>query len=76
MKKKLNKVAKDTNIFLKNYLKKQKKTKLMEPIRYGLIPGGKKIRVKILVDIGKILSVPYRHLIRIGAAIELSLIHI
>ena len=79
MKKKLNKVAKDTNIFLKNYLKKQKKTKLMEPIRYGLLPGGKKIRVKILVDIGKILSVPYRHLIRIGAAVECihaySLIH-
>ena len=79
MKKKLNKVAKDTNIFLKNYLKKQKKTKLMEPIKYGLLPGGKKIRVKILVDIGKILSVPYKHLIRIGAAIECihsySLIH-
>ena len=79
MKKKLNRVAKDTNIFLKNYLKKQKKTKLMEPIKYGLLPGGKKIRVKILVDIGKILSVPYKHLIRIGAAIECihsySLIH-
>ena len=79
MKKKLNKVAEDTNIFLKNHLKKQKKTKLMEPIKYGLLPGGKKIRVKILVDIGKILSVPYRHLIRIGAAIECihaySLIH-
>ena len=44
-----------------------------------MFPGGKKIRVKILVDIGKILSVPYRHLIRIGAAIECihaySLIH-
>ena len=79
MKKKLNKVAKDTNNFLKNYLKKQKKTKLIDPIRYGLFPGGKKIRVKILVDIGKILLVPYRHLIRIGAAIECihaySLIH-
>ena len=79
MKKKLNRIAKDTNIFLKNYLKKQKKTKLMEPIKYGLLPGGKKIRVKILVDIGKILSVPYKHLIRIGAAIECihsySLIH-
>ena len=44
-----------------------------------MFPGGKKIRVKILVDIGKILSVPYKHLIRIGAAIECihaySLIH-
>ena len=79
MQKKLNKVAKDTNTFLKNYLRNQKQTKLIDPIKYGLFPGGKKIRVKILVDIGKILSVPYRHLIRIGAAIECihaySLIH-
>ena len=79
MQKKLNKVARDTNTFLKNYLRSQKKTKLIDPIKYGLFPGGKKIRVKILVDIGKILSVPYRHLIRIGAAIECihaySLIH-
>ena len=79
MQKKLNKVARDTNSFLKNYLKKQKQTKLIDPIKYGLFPGGKKIRVKILVDIGKILSVPYRLLIRIGAAIECihaySLIH-
>lgn len=79
MQKKLNKVAKDTNTFLKNYLRNQKQTKLIDPIKYGLFPGGKKIRVKILVDIGKILSVPYRHLIRVGAAIECihaySLIH-
>ena len=54
-------VAKDTNIFLKKILKKQKNTKLLEVIKYGLFPGGKKIRVKILVDIGKILSIPYRH---------------
>ena len=60
MQKKLNKVARDTNTFLKNYLKDQKKTKLIHPIKYGLFPGGKKIRVKILVDIGKILSVPYK----------------
>ena len=79
MQKKLNKVARDTNAFLENYLRNQKKTKLINPIKYGLFPGGKKIRVKILVDIGKILSVPYKHLIRIGAAIECihaySLIH-
>ena len=79
MQKKLNKVARDTNTFLKKYLRNQKQTKLIDPIKYGLFPGGKKIRVKILVDIGKILSVPYRHLIRIGAAIECihaySLIH-
>ena len=37
-------VAKDTNIFLKKILKKQKKTKLLAVIKYGLFPGGKKIR--------------------------------
>ena len=63
MKRKLNKVAKDTNIFLKNFLKKQKKTKLMEPIRYGLFPGGKKIRSKILIDLGSLFSIDYKTLI-------------
>ena len=42
MQKKLNKVAKDTNTFLKNYLRNQKQTKLIDPIKYGLFPGGKK----------------------------------
>ena len=79
MKKKLNKVAKDTNIFLKKYLKFQKKTNLIIPMMYGLFPGGKKIRSKILVDVGKIFNINYQNLIRIGAAVECihaySLIH-
>tara|TARA_B100001250_G_scaffold404002_1_gene419304 strand:- start:616 stop:1485 length:870 start_codon:yes stop_codon:yes gene_type:complete len=77
--KKLNKIAKDTNIFLKRYLKSQKKTKLIIPMNYGLLPGGKKIRSKILVDVGKIFKLNYRNLIKIGAAVECihaySLIH-
>ena len=48
-------------------------------MNYGLFPGGKKIRSKIIVDVGKIFSVPYYHLIRVGAAVECihaySLIH-
>tara|TARA_B100001123_G_C14756373_1_gene806978 strand:+ start:15 stop:539 length:525 start_codon:yes stop_codon:yes gene_type:complete len=77
--KKLNKIASDTNIFLKKYLKSQKKTDLIIPMTYGLLPGGKKIRSKILVDVGKIFDVSYKNLIIIGAAVECihaySLIH-
>ena len=79
MKKKLYKVAKDTNLFLKKYLKLQKKTDLLKAIKYGLLPGGKKIRSKILIDVGKIFNINYNVLIQIGAAVECihaySLIH-
>jgi len=79
MKKELNKVAKDINQFLNSYLKKQIKTSLIVPMRYGLFPGGKKIRSKILIDVGKIYNVNYKTLIKVGAAIECihaySLIH-
>ena len=46
---------------------------------YGILPGGKKIRSKILVDVGKIFKIHYNNLIQIGAAVECihaySLIH-
>jgi farnesyl diphosphate synthase len=48
-------------------------------MKYGLFPGGKKIRSKILVDIGSLLSIDYKTLIIIGTAVECihaySLIH-
>ena len=79
MKNSLNKIAKDTNIYLKKYLNNQKKSNLFNPINYGLFPGGKKIRSKILIDIGTIFNVNYNTLIKIGAAVECihaySLIH-
>ena len=79
MKNSLNKIVKDTNIYLKKYLKNQKKSNLFNPINYGLFPGGKKIRSKILIDIGTIFNVNYNTLIKIGAAVECihaySLIH-
>tara|TARA_B100000427_G_C15504772_1_gene593430 strand:- start:1259 stop:2128 length:870 start_codon:yes stop_codon:yes gene_type:complete len=79
MKKQLNKIAKDTNIFLKKYITAQKKTDLISPMVYGLLPGGKKIRSKILVDVGKIFNLNYKTLIKVGAAVECihaySLIH-
>ena len=71
MRKKLNKIAKDTNFFLKNFINKQGKSKLSTAMKYSLFPGGKKIRSKILVDIGSLLSVDYKNLIIIHS--ELSL---
>ena len=38
----LNRIAKDTNIFLKKYLRKQKHSVLLGAMNYGLFPGGKK----------------------------------
>ncbi len=79
MLKNLNKIAKDTNFFLRKYLKKQKYSGLLNAMNYGLFPGGKKIRSKILIDAGKIFNVNYSKLIIIGAAVECvhaySLIH-
>jgi farnesyl diphosphate synthase len=79
MKKILNKIARDTNIFLKKFLNKQNNSKLVLAMKYGLFPGGKKIRSKILIDVGSLLSIDYRPLITIGAAVECihaySLIH-
>ena len=75
----LNKIAKDTNFFLKKYLRKQKYSGLISPMNYGLFSGGKKIRSKVLVDVGKIFNVSYKKIIIIGAAVECihaySLIH-
>ena len=79
MQKKLKKIAVDTDIFLKDFIKQQKKADLIFPMQYGLFPGGKKIRSKVLIDVGSLFSVNYKTLIKIGAAIECihaySLIH-
>ena len=79
MKTSLNRIAKDTNLFLKKFLTKQNNSKLTPAMKYGLFPGGKKIRSKIIIDIGSLLSIDYKTLITIGAAVECihaySLIH-
>ena len=79
MQNKLLKIANDTNKFLINFIKKQKKSELILPMKYGLFPGGKKIRSKILLDIGSLFKIDYKILIAIGAAVECihaySLIH-
>ena len=79
MKNKLIKISNDTNLFLKDFIKKQNRSRLISAMKYGLFPGGKKIRSKILLDIGAIFKVEYKTLIIIGAAVECihaySLIH-
>ena len=52
-----SKVAKDINNYLKIFLKKQSNSGLLLSMKYGLLPGGKKIRSKLLVDVGKIFNI-------------------
>ena len=79
MEKKLNKLAKDVNQFLLKFLLNQKKTDLIKSMKYGLLPGGKKIRSKLIIDVGKIFKINYKSLIYLSAAVECihaySLIH-
>ena len=76
---KLNNNAKKIDRFLLKFLKKQKKTILVAPMKYGLISGGKKIRSKIILDAGKLFKVKEKNLLDICAAVECihsySLIH-
>ena len=79
IKKKLIKNAKKIDKFILNYLKKQKKSLLITPMKYGVISGGKKIRSTIIFDTGKIFNINETKLINICAAVECihsySLIH-
>ena len=79
IKKKLSQNAKKIDKFLIKYLENQKKTLLINPMKYGVISGGKKIRSTIIFDAGKIFNINEKKLINIGAAVECihsySLIH-
>ena len=79
MKNEINKIVKDTNYFLKKFINNQNSSYLINVMKYGLFPGGKKIRSKILIDFGSLFSIRYKTLIQIGAAVECihaySLIH-
>ena len=56
IKRKLIKNAKKIDIFLINFLKSQKKSLLVKPMKYGVISGGKKIRSTVVLDAGKIFN--------------------
>ncbi len=79
MQKKLNKIVNRTNDYLYKYFSKQKRTELIKPMLYGLLPGGKKVRSKILFDIGSIFKVDKKNILQVAAAVECihaySLIH-
>ena len=79
IKKKLSKNAKKIDRFLIRYLKNQKNSLLINPMKYGVISGGKKIRSTIIFDAGKIFNISEKKLINICAAVECihsySLIH-
>ena len=40
---------------------------------YGLLPGGKKVRSKILFDIGSIFEVDKKNILQVAAAVEAAL---
>ena len=77
--KKLVKNAKKIDEFLKNFLKKQNKSLLISPMKYGVISGGKKIRSTIIFDAAKLFKIKEKKLLDICAAVECihsySLIH-
>jgi len=77
---KLNVIADDTNTYLKKFfLKKNKYSYLIKPMKYGIFSGGKRFRSAIIVNAGKIFNIDYKKLIVIGGAVECvhsySLIH-
>ena len=79
IKKKLIKNAKAVDKFLIKFLNKQKPSLLVNPMKYGVISGGKKIRSTLIFDAGKIFNISEKKLINICAAVECihsySLIH-
>ena len=79
MEKKLKKLSKKVNYFLNNYLSKLNSSELITPMKYGLFPGGKKIRSKIIFDVGKIFRLKNKDLMILAASVETihaySLIH-
>ncbi len=76
---KLKKNAIKVDNFLKNYLSKQTRSLLINPMKYGVISGGKKIRSTIIIDAGKMFNIDNSKLLNICASVECihsySLIH-
>ena len=79
VKKKLSINAKKVDQFLIKFLKRQKKSLLIKPMKYGAISGGKKIRSTIIFDTGRIFNIREKKLLNICVAVECihsySLIH-
>ncbi len=71
--------AKAIDAFLKKYLKSQKYSGLIMPMKYGTLTGGKKIRSTIIFNAAKIFKLKKNKIINTCAAVECihsySLIH-
>ena len=79
LKNKLKSNAKKIDLFLKNYLKAQKRSLLINPMNYGVLSGGKKIRSSIIFAAGKLYNIKSKKLLNVCGAVECihsySLIH-
>ena len=79
LKNKLKSNAKKIDLFLKNYLNNQKRSLLINPMNYGVLSGGKKIRSSVILAAGKLYNLKPNKLINICGAVECihsySLIH-
>ena len=79
IKKRLIQNARKVDKFLVNYLKKQNHSLLVNPMKYGVLSGGKKIRSTIILNVGKLYNLEINKLINVCAAVECihsySLIH-
>ena len=68
-----------TDNYLKSFFKKQKKTKLLDVMKYGTLSGGKKIRSSVIINTGKLFNLNLNFLLNICGAVECihsySLIH-
>ena len=71
--------AKKTDIFLKKYFNKEKKSILINPMKYGTLSGGKKIRSSVIINTGKLFNLDVKKLLYVCGAVECihsySLIH-
>ena len=79
IKKKLIHNAQRTDNYLKSFFKKQKKTKLLNVMKYGTLSGGKKIRSSVIINTGKLFNLNLNFILNICGAVECihsySLIH-
>tara|TARA_A100001011_G_C14137315_1_gene768179 strand:- start:23 stop:898 length:876 start_codon:yes stop_codon:yes gene_type:complete len=71
--------AKKIDLFLKNYIKNQKRSSLINPMNYGVLSGGKKIRSSVILATGKFYNLKINKLLNVCGAVECihsySLIH-
>ena len=79
LKNKLKLNARKVDLFIKNYLKGQKRSLLIKPMNYGVLYGGKKIRSSVILSAGKLFNLELKKLLNVCGAVECihsySLIH-